>query len=252
MENGIDLFKIRKILPSSLTTYWEEIMDLIIFGIGMKADKVCGPFETRVGVFGPYTPVGREIIDKVARTVSKEGFSALTGEGFYLPHDQNEFHQISELFPPLIVKVLKKFKIPDFVKYHHFPRLVSKAIHYLEPMRGQRNEVEGCYMWSTPMLGFVTDKRVSEEDKGNCNYLHDAGIYQECLCPDKELCFHPSLKQKCPFYDYKNIPWPLKQLFMTANSRLVAINDFSKIDLVIPEYLHVKTLKPTFSENETR
>jgi len=72
----------------------------------------------------------------------------------------------------------------------------------------------------------------------------DNKAYQECMCPEKELCLYPALKPKCPFYNYVNVPWATKQLFMTKVNRLVALQSPSNIDVVVTEYVTSKMTKP--------
>jgi len=246
MQYPMDLDKIREALHHSYEKFWETIMDLVIFAMEKPFEKFIGPEYRRVGVYGPYTEKGRHIIDRISKVVCENDYAVVTGYGYLLPDSCDKWHPIEKLFPPVVEEIMRKFLIPDFIKFQHFPRLVSRAIHYLEPIRTQRNEVEGCFRYGIPMIGLVIHPEVGKDNKNLCNYIQDFEFYQECMCPDKLLCFYPQLKPKCPFYDHANIPWATKQLFMTKVNRLVALQKEVHVDNVIIEYLTNKMVKPTF------
>jgi hypothetical protein len=246
MQYPLDLEMLRKILPESYEKFWDTIMETAIFALNLQMDKTLGPAKRRIGVFGPYTEWGRPIIDTIGKIVCKNGYVAVAGYGCYVPGKCNELMSTKEYFPPVIDDVIMKFKVPDYVKFQHFPRLMSRAINLLEPVRAQRNEAEGCHRFSIPMLGLVVHPDVGKDNSHLCNYIQDFTAYQECMCPEKELCLYPSLKPNCPFYDCADIPWMTKQLFMIGWNRLVAVNNVSCIDTVVTEYLVSKMTKPTF------
>lgn len=242
----MDLDRIRAVSARAHEKFWETIMNLVIFAMEKPFEKHIGPEEKRVGVFGPFTEKGKSILDGISRAVCKNGYAAVTGYGYLLPDSCEKFQSIEKLFPPIVEEVFRKFLIPDYVKFQHFPRLVSRAIHYLEPIRTQRNEAEGCYRFGVPMIGIAIHEEVGKDKRNLCNFIQDFKFYQECSCLDSKLCFYPQLKPKCPFYDYVNIPWATKQLFMTKINRLVAMQRENDLDTLITEYLVSKMVKPTF------
>lgn len=248
MQYPVDLEKIRDVLPDSYERFWDTIMNLTIFSVDLYMDKKIGPKKLRVGVFGPYTEKGKRVLKIIGNTVCKNGNIAVTGYGAYIP-DKCEIIPSKEFFPPIIDEVVTKFKIPDYVKYHHFPRLVIRAVNLLSPTRAQGNEAEGCSRFGIPMIGIIIDPRVGTEEKDVCNYIEDFEIYQECMCPEKDLCLYRELEPKCPFYDYVNVPWAIKQLFLTKINRLVALPDSSAVDFTVTEYLKSKMTKPSFWED---
>lgn len=246
MQYPLDVDILRKILPESLERFWDTIMEVAIYSIGLQMDKTLGPSKRRVGVFGPYTDWGKPILDVIATTVCKKGYIAVTGYGAYVPDNCGQVMPSGQYLPPIIDSFVGNFEVPEYVKFQYFPRLMHRAINLLEPIRTQRNEAEGCYRFSIPMLGIVVHEDVGKKKSNLCNYIVDYTVYQECMCPEKKLCLHGSLKPHCPFYDCANITWATKQLFMTGWNRLVAVSDVSAIGPVVTEYIVSKMVKPTF------
>jgi len=251
MQYPLDIERIRDVLPESYERFWDTVMSLTTFAVDLQMEKAIGPKKNRVGVFGPYTPEGRGMLDVIGKVVCKNNYVAVTGYGAYIPNKCNECVPSKEYFPPVVDDVVMKFKIPDYVRFQHFPRLVSKAVNVLESVRTQGNEAEGCFRFGIPMLGIIIDSRVGKSDKGLCNYIMDYTAYEECMCPEKELCLYRDLKPKCPFYDFVNVPWAIKQLFMTKLNRLVALDESSKLDVVVTEYMTSKMTKPLSWEKWT-
>lgn len=237
-----DIWKIRKTIPDSFDHFYEQIMNLAIAVMRLRADKLCAQHNMRVGVFGPYTGDGKKIILKIAKKVSECGYGVITGLGFFPRNKPEELHDLTELMPPAASKALVAFDVPDYIKFRHFPKLVCKAVHYLSVVRGQRNEAEGCFSVGIPMMGFILDKRVSKKRK-YCPYLVNYGVYSECMCPSEKFCFYPTLKTGCPFYDYVNIPWTVKQLFINEKNRFVATNNQKNMMCVVEECLKAKPFK---------
>jgi hypothetical protein len=244
MAYSLDQAKIRDALPEAYEQFWDTIMGIAVFALDLQMDKTIGSKKRRVGVFGSYKNQGKLILDSISKTVCKYNYVAVTGYGAYVPDQCDKCVSSKEYFPPIVDDLITKFKIPDYVKYHHFPRLMSRAINVLEDVRTQGNEAEGCYHFGIPMIGIVIDSQVGES-KGLCNYIVDYNAYQECMCFEKELCLYLALKPKCPFYDYVNVPWATKQLFMTRVNRLVAVKNPTDIDVVVTEYMTNKPTKPT-------
>jgi len=240
----MNLDRIRAVSGPAYERFWETVMDLIIFAMEKPFDKFIGPEHTRVGVFGPYTE--KRILNAISRVVCKKGCAAVTGYGYLLPNSCEKWQTTEKLFPSVVKKTMRKFLIPEHIRSLNFPRLVGRAIHYLEPIRTQRNEAEGCFRYGIPMIGFAIHEEVGKDSQKLCNYIQDFKFYQECMCPDSKLCFYRELKPKCPFYDCLNIPWATKQLFMTKTNRLVALQREKDIDVLISEYLISKMVKPTF------
>lgn len=243
MKNDYKNIKaIRNSIPASFDHFYEQIMNLAIDGMKLRADKLCAPLKMRVGVFGPYNGNGKRIILEIAKKISACGFGAVTGLGFLPKNQPEELTGLRDLMDPKTVQALKTFEVPDFIWFRHFPKLVCKAVVHLSMMRGQRNEAEGCFSQEIPMMGFILDQRVLEERK-YCPYLVPYAMYRECMCPDNKLCFYPSLKRCCPFYDYVNIPWMVKQLFINERNRIVASNNLENMLFVVEECLKAKPFK---------
>lgn len=236
------LWRIRKTIPISFDHFYEQIMDLIIGNMGSRADELCAPYSKRVGIFGPYSGDGKKLILEIARKVSACGCGAMTGLGYFAMNQPEELHSLSELMPSAAHAAIKTFEVPDYIWFRHFPKLVCKAVHHLSVVRGQRNEAEGCFSEGIPMMGFILDQRVQRKGK-YCPYLQMFAMHSECMCPDHELCFHPKLKASCPFYDYVNIPWLVKQLFINETNRLVAVKTLENMSYVVEECIKAKPFK---------
>jgi hypothetical protein len=243
MQYPLDIEKIRDVLPESYERFWDTLMNITIFAVDLQMEKITGSKKKRIGVFGPYTEDGKQLLEVIGKTICRNNYSGIAGYGAYVP-DKCELVPAKNYFPPVVDDVIAKFKIPEYVKFHHFPRLVSRAVILLQSIRTQGNEAEGCYRFGIPMIGMIIDSHVGEDNKGLCNYIVDNKAYQECMCPEKELCLYPALKPKCPFYNYVNVPWATKQLFMTKVNRLVALQSPSNIDVVVTEYVTSKMTKP--------
>lgn len=237
------IWKIRKTIPDSFDHFYEQIMNLAVGIMGLRADKQCAPYKRRIGVFGPYPKGGKKIILDVAKKVSECGYGAMTGLGFFAPNQPKELHSLNELMPPIASRALEAFDIPDYIWFRHFPKLVYQAVHHVSTVRGQRNEAEGCFSAGVPMMGFILDPRVSRARKKLCPYLVDCGVYFECMCPSEKFCFYPTVKIVCPFYDYVNIPWDVKQLFINERNRLVATDSSKNVLYVVEECLKAKPFK---------
>lgn len=244
----VDIEKIREIIPESADKLWATIMDMIMLAAELNFEKKIGHINRRIGIFGSHQNGGKETIRTIARTVCKQGYMAITGEGYCSPENCDDWRSTAELFPPLISDVIKKFKIPDFVRFNHFPRLVSRAIVNLNPMGTQKNEAEGCFTFGVPMLGFVINPNIIQDKVDLCSYIENNTVYQECMCPEKELCMYPTVRPKCPFYEPISVSWGVKQLFMTKINRIIAVEDSKRLEVAVIEYLTSKQVKPTFAD----
>lgn len=87
------------------------------------------------------------------------------------------------------------------------------------------------------MLGFIISKDVHSIPKKACNYLTVQKTYVECVCPSKEFCFHEVLDVFCPFYETVNVPWDIKQLFLTRRNPLLAIARLSDLEQILKNFL---------------
>jgi len=234
---------IRDTIPLSRDAFYEHIMNIAIYGIGLQADKVLAPKNKRIGIFGPYPRGGKKIIVRVARAVSKLGYGALTTEGFYPPKSK-EFHPIEEIMPPLVRRTIMALGIPDYIYLRHFPRLTVKAIHHLSPLRGQISEIQGCASNDIPMLGFIITRKIDRLPKNRCSYLVKIENCVECYCPNPDFCFYLDLKPYCPFYEEVAVPWDTKQLFLNRMNPMIATKGTSYLTPTIlenflePYYVH--------------
>jgi len=240
-------WRIRKGILESKDFFEGKVMDFAISVMNLRADKLCAPHNRRVGVFGPYPDSGRTVILQVAEIISNQGCGVVTGLGFLEPNKPKELHKIDELLLPLARRALDYFEVPDFIKFFHFPRVTCKSVHHLTFVRGQGNEAAGCFNWDIPMMGFIIDEQVKTLKSASrlCNYLMPRPFYWECFAPGKGFCFHPNVKPTCPFYDYVNIPWDIKQLFMYPMNRLIACESLDNVKYSLIECLKAKPSKPT-------
>jgi hypothetical protein len=245
MQYPQDIEKIRDVLPESYERFWDTLMNAIVSLVDLQMDKSVGHKKLRIGVFGPYTEEGKRHLEVIAQTICKNNYIPVTGYGAYLPGKCTDLIASKEYFPPIVDELVTKFKIPEFIKFHYFPKLVGRAVVLLESIRTQGNEAEGCYRFGIPMIGLIIDPQVGKDSRGLCNYVLEVkGLYQECMCPEKELCLYRESKPICPFYDYVNVPWAIKQLFMTKINRLVALSTPSSIETSVTEYVLTKMTKP--------
>jgi len=243
VEDYKKIWQIRNTIPDTFDYFYEQIMNLAIGIMSLRADKLCAQYNKRIGVFGPYPKKGKEIILNIARKISECNYGAMTGMGFYAQNCPDKLHNLDELMLPMALKALKAFDVPDYIKFRHFPKLVCKAVHHLSAVRGQRNEAEGCFSIGIPMMGFIMDRQVSRTPKNYCQYLVNYGVYFECMCPSEKFCFYPTMKVFCPFYDYVDIPWDVKQLFINEKNRLVAVSNMKSVYYVIEECIKAKPFK---------
>lgn len=224
---------LRRTIPIGYDRISSVLMDTSLSVMNLLADKKCGPKERRIGVFGPYPNGGREIIDSTAKMVCELGFIAITADGFYLPNQCDIFHNIDEIMPSPIHKV--KSMLPGRIFFHHFPRLVEKAIFYENDERGQVAELYGCHAFYIPCLGFIIHDKFWNEN--NCIFLSFKDVYSICETVSEELCYHDLLRPFCPFYESINIPWFSKELFLTDENQLVATKNLEDLKPALEEFV---------------
>lgn len=228
---------LRKVLePNILGIVYDHFIEPSIGWVCSLADQKIGPRETRIGVFGPYPEGGEKIINEIAKIVSKHGSAAITGKGFYIANEPGRFHVIDEIMPQMIGKI--KLLVGDRRFFYHFPRLVNKAIFNMHIERTQVVELQGCYDFKIPMMGFIRHEDIGHQKKNKCNFLTVKNSYSECIVPSRDLCIHEVIPRLfCPFYDSVDIPWSSKQLFLTEENRLVAIEKMSAIETILKEFI---------------
>lgn len=212
----------------------EKVMDVITGYHEDLANQRIGPRKRRVGVFGPYPGVNKEIIIRLARKISSMGFAAITGEGFYLNDNPSSLHDLEEISPPNI-KAL--FEHPDIPQYHYYrilPRLVSKAFFLMNDERGQTIELIGCFDAGIPVLGFIIHDNITNGDR-DCVYLQKKGDISTCTVPDHLSCLGNARQRPwCPFYDSVNISWLTKQLFLRRKEHhLVAVRRIQDLKPIV-------------------
>lgn len=216
----------------------EKVMAVITIFHEDRAKQKIGPRKIRVGVFGPYPGINKEIIMQVARIVSELGFAAITGDGFYSPNNSSDFHDIKEISPPEITELFDVPDIPQYHYYHILPRLVRKAIFLMNDEGGQTIELIGCFDARIPVLGFIVHNVITYGDS-DCVYLLKRGDVSACSVPDHVSCLGNARKRpKCPFYDSISISWLSKQLFLRKRQHhLVAVKNIQSFRSIINTFL---------------
>lgn len=204
------------------------------------ADQEIGSKETRIGVMGPYGGGGKEfrLLKRTAQMISKLGFSAVMGKGFYLANQPNIFHPINEI-TPLVVRTIKAI-VPSHIFYFHFPRLTQKSVFFMNVERGQSDELRGCIRFNIPVLGFILHENITSpkpRKKRNCIFLRAYRTCSVCLAPFKELCSYDKVTTFCPFYDSIDISWSSKELFLTEDNLLLAAKKLVSARPVLREFL---------------
>ncbi|MFX0116860.1 MAG: hypothetical protein ACFFB3_20090 [Candidatus Hodarchaeota archaeon] len=215
--------RLRDVLPESFNEFFDNIMNLIILALDPIFKREICPIENRIGVFGSYKDRGKDLLTNLGKIFSSGGYGVVTGHGYFKPNDEN-LHSLSDITPAQMEKFRDNFRIPSFVFYQHYPRLISRGVFHLTDSRGEGTEAIGCYIRKIPMAGFIIAEKISSKKKW-CNFLIPFNEYVECTCPDKSLCFYPSLKPYCPFYEEVDVPWEIKELFLTVENRLFAVRD---------------------------
>ena len=221
---------------------WPEVLRKVIKIITVfheeRAKRKISPRKIRVGVFGPYPGINKEIIMQVARYVSDFGFASITGDGFYLPNNSSDFHDIKEISPQVITELFDLPDVPQYLYYYVLPRLARRAIFFMNDERGQTIELIGCFDARIPVLGFIVHNITTYGDS-DCIYLLKRGNISACTVPDHLSCLGNARKRpRCPFYDSINIPWLSKQLFLRRKtSVLVAVKRVQDLRPVINNFI---------------
>jgi hypothetical protein len=102
-----------------------------------------------------------------------------------------------------------------------------------------------------PSFGFIIHENIQMEGK-NCRYLLVRKDYSMCAASDKMLCPYFAEKVFCPFFDSENLPWVLKEFFMTGQNRLSAVNDLSQIDVILKAFIQKPRILNYVSKKEIR
>jgi hypothetical protein len=232
--------KLRDRLPSLLPKAYSALIELG-FEIIEKGRRIIGPRRKRVFCFGPYPEGGRGRINHIAQKVSKLGYTALTGFGFYRANDSDTLHPLTEMMPPIVMKL--KESIPGHIFFHELPRLASKATVDMTIERGQNDELRGCYDHKIPCLGYVIRETIWK--RNHCMFLTKLDGYVECKSFDKSLCMHNNGKRCfCPFTEPTSISWFSLQLFLTRDNTLVAAKELGDLDPALERFLKFGAEKP--------
>ena len=216
----------------------QKIDNLITSFHELQAKREIGPRRLRIGVFGSYPEGGKDIIIEIAKNISKLGFAAITGMGYFLPNRSEELLEISRISPPVVRDFFTIDEIPLYWYYRLFPRLVNKAIVNMSMLGGQIPELEGCFEEKIPTLGFIITEEISR-GIADCAYLSKNQIHTECLVPSHVKCLGIAPRRPfCPFYDSVNISWLYKQLFIRRKeNRLVAVKRLKSLGLILKDFL---------------
>jgi len=236
-----DLEILRLILPETVPEATDKLVDrfmrLLIDSMNQLADEKIGPLEKRIGVYGRYTESSWKVIDEVMKKVSKLGFAAITGKGFYLPKIPRKFHPIGEIMSPTVKSELEEDRIRKTVFHEYFVLLAQKAISYLNEIGSQFDELRGCYKNRIPIMGFVIRRSIWRELP--CPYLIPKNNYVECNVPRMALCSAQYIQRRfCPFHSSSSIPIALKELLFAEENRLIGIRKLRDIEPVLEEFLH--------------
>jgi hypothetical protein len=211
--------------------------ELIVFTLNLLADKLMGPKEKRVGVFGPYELMDRTLILKVMKIVWKKGFVAFSGIGYYKPND-SKLYPIDPFKSNFIYWFFKIISSP--LRYWHiFPSIGSKAVFNLSLLRTNIIELEGCVEYRIPILGFVLRDTIYKENPlENCEYLRLNKNYSECVAPDISFC---RFTRFCPFTSLPiMLPEAIREVFIKKydpKNRLIAVRELKYLDIPISEFL---------------
>jgi len=228
-EDDFDLLqKLRNLL---------NIEAVIAYCQGLIADKLMGPKEKRIGIFGPFEPeFNSEVIKEIMKMVASMGFVAYSGLGYIKP-GESEIKSIDPLWPPIIKEIFKRM-IPPTRRWHVFPRVGSKAIINLYPTRTNFIELEGCVEANIPVLGFVLREDIYVEDSfRNCDYLKYNQESSICQAPEIAYCRYTRF---CPFISNPvALPESARECFIgNEKNELVAIREVRNLKCLIENFLH--------------
>jgi hypothetical protein len=224
----------------------EEIYTHIIVG------ELCDTIKTyiedkwnrtlKVVVFGSYEDGGEELLLEIAQKIARRGFIGITGSGFFLPSKPDTFHELAELFPEVANWFFESKKSQFYLFRCLLPYIGDFAVDKLYPIRTNAYELEGCFEYKKPVMGFICDGRVTQEDK-ECSFLEfdtsKNGLGKECKANDETDCkenYHTNLH--CPFYHIINIPLVQKIWFLTIKEwKLIAVNKLEKLEDYLDKFL---------------
>jgi hypothetical protein len=196
----------------------------------------------KVTIFGGYIDNGEEVSREIAYTISQKGYLAITGKGFYLPNDANEFHQLIELFPEILTWIFEADKAQVLLYRYILPAISDYSIDKLYPNRTNAYELEGCSEYNVPTLGFIVDERIKEETP-ECKLsnvtISNQGIGKECSGEKSSDCENARAgKVHCAFYHITDIPLVQKIWFFTSKDwRLIAMEDIEMLNDYLDTFL---------------
>jgi len=236
--NSDEIEELRRFVDECWPVILEKMINIIAVFQEDLAKQNIGPRKSRIGAFGPYPGINKEIIMEVARYVSDFGFASITGDGFYLPNNESDFHDIKEISHPAIIELFNLEDVPQYNYYRVLPRLVQKAIFLMNEERGQTVELIGCFEERIPVLGFIVHNITTYGDL-DCIYLSKKGEISSCTVRDHLSCPGIALKRpRCPFYDSIDIPWLFKELFLRRKANaLIAVKRVQDLRPVIKNFI---------------
>lgn len=232
-----DINFLRKILPNmeaySIRVLIQRYMDLLIDDINQSITLHIGPIDNRYGCYGPYTESGKPILQAVMKYISSGGRAVITGDSYLVPTSE-DFLPLESCFSPI---ALREKKIVDKIEfYRNFIRLSKKAVIFLNEIRTQFPEAEGCNDYNVPALGFIIHDTICNES--NCIYLQQKETYSECYAPNKYLCEAQHDEDTfCPFHDSISIPSALRDVFLREDNRLIAVSKIEDLYPLLDEFV---------------
>lgn len=237
-ESSNEIEELRRFVDETWPKILEKMINVIAVFQEDKAKQKIGPRKIRVGVFGPYPGKGKEIIMQVAKYVSDMGFAPITGDGFYLPNNSSDFHDIEELSHPAITELFDLPDVPQYQYYHVLPRLTRKAIFLMNDERGQTIELIGCFDARIPVLGYIVHNITTYGDL-DCVFLANKSEISACTVRDHISCLGNARKRpRCPFYDSVDISWMTKQLFLRRKQNaLVAVKRVQDLRPILGNFI---------------
>ena len=232
---------LRMILPEAVDIaegrLVERFMEMLIDDMDQLANRKVGQRKKRIGVYGRYTKSGWKVIDEVMKRVSRLGFVAITGKGFYLRNKPSEFHAIKEIMSPKVRSEVEGGKIRRTLFYEYFVTLAQKAISYLNEIGTQYDELRGCYKNQIPVCAFIRHESIWRRYI-HCPYLVPKKNYVECTVPKMVLCTRQYIRGRfCPFKESVRVPVALRELLLSEESRLIGVRKLKDIQPVLREFL---------------
>jgi len=212
--------RLRSLAENLLPPFIDRIFDLVTAYHEELAKQRIGPRDVRIGVFGPDPADRRMVTDWVAKKISEFGLCSITGAGYYLPKAPDDLQDISEISPPIVKDIFRTKAAHQYQYDYLFPRMVSKAVFYMNDEKGQIHQLRGCYESHIPLVGFIVHNILSAGIR-DCSHLRKRDGYFECVVPDLSLCsaFMPK-KPFCPFYDSIDLSYSSKEIFLKKRGKI--------------------------------